>query len=88
MLEYTQTFQSAMHLWCFVVRLFKIINNEVGTKEKAEPGITEQANFSEKAYCITGGCISMCYRLLTLYFCLKTWLKTLTLMECLLIVCF
>ena len=35
-LEYTQMFQSAIHLWCFVVRLFKIINNEVGTQEKAE----------------------------------------------------
>ena len=57
------------------MRLFKIINNEVGTKEKAEYGITEQANFSEKTYCITGGCISMCYGLLTLYFCLKPGLK-------------
>ena len=35
-LEYTLTFQSAIHLWCFVVRLFKIINNEVGTQEKVE----------------------------------------------------
>ena len=34
--EYTQTFQSAIHLWCFIVRLFKIINNEVGIQEKAE----------------------------------------------------
>ena len=65
MLEYTHRFQSAMHLMCFVMRLFKIINNEVGTKEEVEYGIMEQANFSDNPYCITGGCILMCYRLLT-----------------------
>ena len=77
----------ALEVCCYEVISYHK-NNEVGTKEKVEYGITEQANFSEKAYCFVGGCISMCYRLLTLYFCLKTWLKTLTYLECLLIVCF
>ena len=34
-LEY-KTFQGAVHLWYFVMRLFKIINNEVRIQEKAE----------------------------------------------------